>query len=180
MITEKKKYDKVLEILKKSKPVFNDPETLADNVIRQIRSEKTENGFSQLIMEFFFGWVYIGWMRRSLVAAAMVLILFFGYEQIIILQRINALSEQRIRDEVFTTTSLSPNTFDRNLLNFLKQEKFRDSGITFTEKEVDKMIRSVNKLQLKYQDLFYLIENDPQLKEYVEARMKEKQENLNK
>ena len=171
MNTENTKYNRLINVLKNYKPVLNDPEILAESVIRQINVKKSEFKFIELIMEFFFGWVYIGWMRRSLVTAAMLLIAFFGYQQIIILQRINELAEQKIQGAIFTKTDFSEETYNRNMIYSITRKKFPDTNITVSEKEIEKMIRSVNKLQLKYGDLFYLIENDPQIKEYVENKM---------
>jgi len=174
MSTENSKYNSLINALKTSKPEFNDSEVISERVIREIRNGKTEFKFVDTVTEFFFGWVYIGWMRRSLVAAAMLLIVFFGYQQVIILQRINELSEQKIQSSIFTNTGFSEETYNRNMIYSLTRKKFPDTSITFSDKEVEKMIRSLNKLQLKYGDLFYLIENDPQIKEYVENKMNEK------
>jgi hypothetical protein len=41
------------------------------------------------------------------------------------------------------------------------------------------MINTLNKLQVKYKDLLYHIENDPQLKKYVETRLNELKETKN-
>jgi DNA mismatch repair ATPase MutL len=50
-------------------------------------------------------------------------------------------------------------------------DKLSEKEMLAAEKEIDQLIKSVNKLQLKYKNLFYLIENDPELKKYVEAKM---------
>ena len=57
--------------------------------------------------------------------------------------------------------------------------KFPDGKASVSEKEIDEMINTLNKLQVKYKDLFYMIENDPQLKKYVETRLNEQKETKN-
>ena len=173
MTTENRKYDRLLNVLRNSKPVFNDAEAISERVIRHIQAEKSDVKFTELIKDFFFGWVYIGWMRRSLVAAAILLIVFFGYQQAAILKRINELSQQKIPDEIFTETNFSDELNKRNMLYSITGKKYPDTKITVSEKDIDNMIKSFNKLQLKYHDLLYLIEKDPQLKKYVEERMNE-------
>ena len=42
------------------------------------------------------------------------------------------------------------------------------------------MMKSINKLQIKYKDIINLIEDDPELKKYVESRMKETETDKNK
>jgi hypothetical protein len=176
MITDNNKYNKLMNLLKNSTPVFNDSEAISERAIKQIQAEKADLKLSELIIEFFFGWIYIGWIRRSLIAAAVVIIVFFGYEQTTILKRINELSGQKIRNEVFTKTNLNNESYNTKLFYSLTGKKLPDTSISVSEKEIKQIIRSLNKLQLKYHDLFYLIQNDPKLKNYIETKMNE---NLN-
>ena len=173
MIKESNKYESVLNVLKKSKPVFNDAEAVSERVIAHIREEKSRPGFTDLILEFFFGWVYIGWVRRSMVTAAMIIIVIFGYQQAQILRRIDGLPIQKAQNETSELTNSTDELSNTLLLYKLTGKKLSTKEIQVTEKEIDQLIRSVNKLQLKYHDLFYLIENDPQLKKYVEEKMNE-------
>jgi hypothetical protein len=170
------KYTSIINALKESKPVFKDSDSVADNVMREILTEKPDSKYGELIMNFFFDWVYIGWMRKSLIIAAIFLIALFGYQQVIILQKINELSEQKIMSSEFSNASFTEDYSKNEILKTLNSKQFPGKEIAISDKEIEQMIRSVNKLQLKYKDLFYLIENDPQIKEYVEARMREEQQ----
>jgi len=171
MSTEDKKYDGILKVLKNSKPVLNDAEAIADKVIRQIRSEKSEGNFADLLIGFFFGWVYVGWVRKSLVAGALVLFALFAFQQTLIIKRINELSGQKIRNEFTTKTNYSDEVYQRKILYSIMGKKPADAKIPVSQKELDHMIKSVNKLRLKYHDLFELIENDPELRKYVEEKL---------
>lgn len=171
MSDENKKYEKVLDMLKKSKPVFLDSETVAEKVIRHIQQEKSKVSLPELLVEYLFGWVYIGWIRKSLVATALVIVVFFSYQQAVILKKINDLTEQRIPNGELIQTGLTDNLTNKMLLYRITGKKFSEEKITVTEKDIDNLIRSLNRLQVKYKDLLNLIENDPQVKKYVEERI---------
>ena len=167
------KYEKILDLLKRSKPVFKDTEAVTERVIRQIQTEESRVSLPELIIEYLFGWVYIGWIRRSLVTAAFIIVIFFGYQQAIILKKINDLTEQRIPNGEFIQTGLTDNLTNRILLYRLTGRKYSNRKITVSEKEINDLIRSVNKLQVKYKDILDLIENDPEIKKYVEEKINE-------
>jgi hypothetical protein len=172
-----KKYEKVLNMLKNSRPVLTDPDAFSEKVIRQLQEEKSKVSLPELIIEFLFGWVYIGWVRRSMIAAALVIVIFFGYQQSLLLKRINDLSGQRIQSGTLLMTNLPDDLSNKIMLYRITGRKFSNEKITISDKEIDEMIKSLNKLQVKYKDLLNLIENDPRLKKYVEARMNENKKN---
>jgi predicted DNA-binding protein YlxM (UPF0122 family) len=171
------KYEKVLDLLRKSKPVFTEAEEIATKVMRQIQQEKSRISLPELIIEFLFGWVYIGWIRRSLVTAALIIVIFFGYQQALILKRLNDLSEQRIPNSGVVLTDLTDKLTERMLFNRLGGKRPSDRKINVSEKDIDDMIRSLNKLQNKYKNLLHLIENDPELKKYFDERINEIRDN---
>jgi hypothetical protein len=171
------KYEKVLDLLRKSKPVFTEAEEIATKVMRQIQQEKSRISLPELIIEFLFGWVYIGWIRRSLVTAALIIVIFFGYQQALILKRLNDLSEQRIPNSGVVLTDLTDNLTERMLFYRLGGKRPSDGKINVSEKDIDDMIRSLNKLQNKYKNLLHLIENDPELKKYFDERINEIRDN---
>jgi hypothetical protein len=171
MSDENKKYKKLLDLLKRSEPVFTDPEAITDRIMRELQQEKSKISLPELIIEYLFGWVYIGWIRRSLIATALMIVIFFGYQQTIIIKRINNLTEQRIPNGDLIETGQTNNIENRLLMYKLTGRKFSDGKITVSEKEINDLIRSVNRLQVKYRDILDLIENDPQLKKYVEEKI---------
>jgi hypothetical protein len=173
MAKENNKYDLIVDMLKKSKPVFTDSEVVTNNVMRQIQEDKSGVSITELIIEFLFGWVYIGWVRKSMITVTFLITLVFGYQQVLILRRINDLSDQRIENGSAIMTNMKGDIISRLKFYKLSGRKFSQEKIEVSEKEIDELIRSVNMLQVKYKDLFNLIENDPELKKYLETRMKE-------
>jgi hypothetical protein len=65
METEKTNYEKVINILRKSKPVLDTTEDIETAVIRKIKSVKKTGFVLSDVVDFLFSWVYIGWVRRS-------------------------------------------------------------------------------------------------------------------
>jgi hypothetical protein len=173
MTTESEKYEKVLNLLKKSKPDLTGSDTVNEKIMRKLQEEKSKVGLPELIIEFLFGWVYVGWVRRSMIAATLVIIVLFGYQQALILRRINDLSGQRIQNGTLLMTGLKDDLASKILIYRITGKKLTDGKLSVSEKEIDEMIWSLNKLQVKYRDILNLIEDDPQLKKYVEDRMKE-------
>jgi hypothetical protein len=177
MAAKDKKYEKVLNILRQSKPVLTDVESVAEKVIRQLQEEKAKVSLPELIIEYLFGWVYIGWVRKSMITAVLAVALLFVFQQAIILRRINDLSGQRIQNGTFLMTGLKDDLTNKMLIYRITGRKLTNGKITVSEKEIDEMINSLNKLQIKYKDILNLIEDDPQLKKNVEDRMKGNKKN---
>lgn len=168
-----KKYEQVVKMLRNSKPVLTDSDTITEKIIRHLQEEKSKISIPELIFEYLFGWAYIGWVRRSMIAVVVVIAVLFGYQQALILRRINELSGQRIQHSSLIMTNMQDDLLNKIEEFRMTGWKLQDGKRSVSEKEINELINSLNRLQVKYKDLFYLIENDPQLKKYVEARMNE-------
>jgi hypothetical protein len=172
MKTEDTKYEKVLKLLKEAKPDLKDMDIVTEKVMRQLKEEKSKIDPIEMIIEFLFGWIYVGWVRKSMVVAAVCMALLFGFQQVLILKKINELSGQRIQDGNLFMTSAKNEISDRIRVFRFSGRKLEDKKNSVSKKEIDEMIKSINKLQIKYKDIIDLIEDDPELKNYVETRMK--------
>ena len=165
------KIDKVLGTLKRSGPVLKDSEALSENVIRQIQDGKEAIPLVNLVYELLFGWIYVGWLRRIMVTSAVMIVLLFGFQQAVILKRINSLSGKTYIEAGVINTSMPGEIngiFNKHKL-FGKKPSAGD--IYVSEKEIENLIKSLNDLQVRYRDLFELIESDPELKKYVDERL---------
>jgi hypothetical protein len=170
-----KKYDKVLKILRNSKPILTEVDSITEKVMSRLEEEKFKFTFPELIIQYLFGWVYIVWVRRTMVTAALALALFFIYQQSLIIREINDLSGKRIQNSSLLMTKMNDDFADKLMIYKVTGRVPADEKNSVSQKEIDEMIHSLNKLKIKYKDVINLIENDPQLKKYVESRMKEKQ-----
>jgi hypothetical protein len=173
MKTENEKYNKVLSILTKSKPVLNSPEEIENAVLDRISAVPRYGITMEDVIDFLFGWAYIGWVRRSLITASVVLVLVFVYQQRVILNRIDILSRQTIIT-VGESEYTPSNELEKSLALYkLSGKRFPSQKITLSDKQLRQLLDSVNEIQVKYRDLLKLIDEDPELKKYIEKKLLE-------
>jgi hypothetical protein len=166
------KYKDVIGFLRRSEPVITDQEALTERIIQEIRRKKPSSRLFDLISDYLFSWVYIGWVRRSLIAVSFAILLVFVFQQSVILKRINAIDRQAI----FTSNQLIPQVNDKldtRLLYKRVEYSLPASRKELSDKQIDELIKSFNELQVKYKDILKLIEDDPDLKNYIEKKLKQ-------
>ena len=173
MEKESEKYKQIITILRKSKPVLDTSEDIEREVMKRISAVRKSRVVLSDVIDFLFGWVYIGWVRRSLITASVLLVIIFVYQQGIILRQINFLSSKMI----VTGSETNPNPvgeLEKGLLMYkLSGRRFQSQDITISEKDLKQLLESVNELQYKYKNLLNIIEEDPVLKKYLEERLSE-------
>ena len=174
MNQEENKYEQILKILRKSGPTMTDPESLTEKILDRLRREKSTLTITDKIKEYFFGWVYICWARRALITASILIILIFAYQQTLILSRISSLERKEILTENADLTDIDNSLKGKLFLYKITGRKIPVKNITLSEKQAEQIIDSFNELQSKYSDLVKLIEEDPELKEYIENKLAEK------
>ena len=171
METESEKYKKVMNLLRNSKPELDSTEDIEIEVIKMIK-KADRPGFNLTdAIDFLFGWVYIGWVRRSLITASSLLVLVFVLQQGVILKRIDVLSRQTV---LIDREKVSPNVdeIDKLLMEYRNSgRRFPSKIITISEKQMKELLESVDELKLKYKDLENIIESDPELKKLIEKKL---------
>jgi hypothetical protein len=174
MEKEERKYERVIKILKDSKPVLSNTGDIEENVIRKIqkpiKSEQKEFDF----FDYLFGWVYIGWVRTGLVAASVLIISVFAYQQSLILKRINTLEKQTVISGNQFATESTADIDGKMMLNKLTGHILPKGNITISERKMKQFMNSYNELQGKYKDLVKIIEENPELKKLIEEKLSEK------
>jgi hypothetical protein len=173
MAEEQEKFEKLVKMLKKSPPVISNPDRISENVIMKIRQERTKVSVPELFYEFIFGWVYVGWMRRSMITAAICLMLFFGYQQAVLMRKVDSLASMSVvgaNDQQAGTVIRLDARF--KIYTLLGSRAFEQKMGLSEKKELDKFIESVNDLQEQYKDVFRMIETDPMAKKYIDDRLK--------
>jgi hypothetical protein len=170
MDSEREKYDKVVEILRRSKPILRDQEALSERILNKLRKERHSPVLIDVISDLLFGWVYISWVRRSLIAISFAILLVFIYQQSVILHHISAIDRQTI----FTSSQLIPDASDR----LDSKTLYKRAGLILpakkgelSDRQVDQLIKSFNELQGKYKDILKIIDEDPDLKNYIEQKL---------
>ena len=171
MMTEDNKLDRLINILRESKPLLDNPEDIEEKVIERILQTDKKEEKSSDIFDYLFSWVYVSWVRKSLIAASVLIVIIFGYQQSMILKRMNDLAARTIFKESLMTTGIMGNIDDKLLLYKLTDRKPDNKQITISERQMKRLINSINELQLKYNELIKLIEENPDLKKFVDEKM---------
>jgi hypothetical protein len=174
MIPEDKKFERLLSILKNSKPVLGSTDDIEEKVISRLQHSSKKDNKPSNILDYIFGWVYIGWVRTSFVAASILIVVLFAYQQTVILTRVNTLSQQAIVTESQMVSGGSNDLEVKLLMYKLSGRKLSTDRNSLTEKQMDELLESINELKVKYKDLIKLIEEDPDLKKEIEKKMAEK------
>lgn len=173
MKSENEKYEKLVKILRKSKPDLKGVELIEENIINQIRLAQNRHNPLPDLVENLFGWIYIRWVRRSLVAASIFLVLFFLYQQTMILKGVNDLSKQTIVNGK-GTFSVSEEDFGKQLMMYrFSGRKLQSGDLRLSDRQVKEILDSYNELQDKYSDLIKIIEEDSVLRGYIEKKLGE-------
>jgi hypothetical protein len=173
MVPESENYKKILKLLRSSRPTLLSTEEIEDEVIKKIsKTLKPKYSISD-VTDFLFGWVYIDWVRRSLITCSVLLIMVFVWQQGIILKRINNLSRETIIIDR-ETSSKRFEDIERMLTIYSKSgSKLNTRTMALSEVELEELLTSLRELQVKYKDLENLINNDPELKKYIEKKLEE-------
>jgi len=180
MVNEEKKYQKVLNILRKSKPVLKDSSDIEANVMRMLQPAAEKSRSLLNFLDYLFGWVYIGWVRKGFIAASILIIGVFTYQQSLIIRRIDSLEKQTVITGNQMVRGTSDDLEEKMFLYKLSGIKLRDGQITISEKQMEQLIDKVYELQTKYKYLIKMIENNPELKQFMEMKLSEKnKEKLN-
>lgn len=171
MKNEDAKYQKMLEILRNSRPRLSNEGEMADEVIRRIREVKNKESIFDIFIDSLFGWVYLDWVRRGLVGAAIILISVFVYQQACILKQVREINSQVVvsGNEGASVFSFNP---DKRLTLFKMTAPFSTgSDLRISETELKEIMNSYYELQGKYSNLLRIIEENPDLKEFIDQRL---------
>ena len=176
----KNRYEKAVKIIRKSKPVLSNPGVIEDAVMSSIRDKEKDRGLIIGLVESIYGWIYIGWVRRSLVGAALIIFTVFIYQQADILRSVRSLEKEivSIRSE---QPSVNVRDLERRLTVFKISSKISTGRkIEVYESQLQEIIDSYKNLEQKYENLNRIIEEDSLLKNYFENKLKEEENNRSK
>ncbi|MBK7131404.1 MAG: hypothetical protein IPH69_00840 [Bacteroidales bacterium] len=167
------KTDRIINTLRASKPILDSASDIEREVIKKISQKNRSETVLSDITDFLFGWVYIGWVRRSLITASVFLVAFFVWQQGTIIKQINYLSSQPVMIESESRSFQTGFSGNKVMLLKLFGNRLPSQNVTISKEQMDTLLESVNDLQTRYRDLINLIEEDPELKTYLENKMKE-------
>jgi hypothetical protein len=167
------KYDKVLELLRRTKPVPGETDEIEEIVLRKIMEHRKPEASLPDLIDFLFGWTYIKWVRRSLVTASVFLVMVFVLQQSIMMKQINHLSRQMESYERDASGFSGEYLERRMMLLRFTEKRFPVFKKTGTDKQVEDLFRTIDKLKKEYRDLDKIIEENPELKSLIEKKLSE-------
>ena len=177
MTEENKRYTRVVSILRNSRPDLNKPEEVENEIIIKIKNHKEKGSRISEFIEAIFGWVYIGWVRRSLIGVSAVLISIFVYQQAFIFRQVKEISKQIVITGNESSV-VSSSVLDKKLTFYKMSSRLSPSGeFRMSDSQLEELLDSYNELQVKYKDLIRIIEENPELKKSIEKKIKEEKNN---
>jgi hypothetical protein len=172
MKSELSKYDRITDILKRSEPVLTGSEAIEENVMGKIKA-KGKNAENYNFLDILFGWVYIGWVRNGLIAASVLIVAFFAVQQSIILKRINNLELKTMSASTPFINGASDDFKATMMLYKRSSGKISLKDGKLSEKQIQLLMESIDDLQSRYRDLIRIIDENPELKQYIEKKLSE-------
>jgi hypothetical protein len=173
MTAENDRYKKMVEILRKSRPEMVQPEELEREVIRRIELKNQRSFRVSDLIDSLFGWVYIGWVRRSLVGAAVIMIALFVYQQAFIFRQVKNISKLVVISGIGRPETSSSDIEKRLTLYRMSTRLSPGEDIKISARQMERFLDSYNDLQVKYKDLLRIIEENPELKNYFEKKLEQ-------
>ncbi len=177
MEPEKDNYKRILGLLRNSEPEMKHQEELVNEVMEKLSPAKRRSFRLTDLPESLFAWVYIPWVRRTLVTVAVMLVAIFIYQQSVLVRQVKNINRQAviIRNEMWAVPESVPGT---------RVNLYRASGLIFSgqeiripEKDLMQILDEYSDVKGKYTDLIRIIEENPALKEYVERKLDERKNN---
>jgi len=167
------KYEKVMEILRGTNPVLRSTNEIEEKVMNRISVNRRPDTDMSDLIDFLFGWTYIKWVRRSLVAASVFLVIVFVFQQSIMMRQISNLSRQ-IESYERDASGIPGGYTDRRMLMLrFSERRFPFLKKNNSDKQLEELFRTIDQLKMEYKDLQNMIEEDPELKKLIEKKLSE-------
>ncbi|MEE4213515.1 MAG: hypothetical protein V2I34_00515 [Bacteroidales bacterium] len=142
-----KESDKLIRQLRMYRPEIAGREELKESIL-----QKTVKRTRQV--DYIFGWTEIGWLRRSLSVASILIIGLFVGQQLFVIDRINKIEERMVS---FNTDKILQFQRENVILNSLILEDPEVShladSISVSTYDLMQLLRDYRELQYKYEKI---------------------------
>lgn len=172
MNTGDEKYAKIIKALRHQEPDNFTLSEIEETVLNSISEKGRAYPVKQNVIDFIFGWIWIGWVRRSLITASLCLVIFFVWQQNSILTKIDRLQMQIRQNDRMITYNPSLTLEKKVLLKRLSEEENLNEKIIIDKSDLEQLLDSLERMQSRYSKIIKLIENDPALKKSVEQQLR--------
>jgi hypothetical protein len=166
MDKERDKYQKIIDLLRRSDPLPESTFEMERVIMERITAHREESRRSIAFPDILFGWVNIAWVRRSLIAISILLLVFFVWQQNTILRQVGLMANQIEKAGRFS--NYDPNAaLEKKKTLYRISEEF-PGNITLPAGDLNMLIDSLNELNIRYRDLLEYIEKDSSLRRSLE------------
>ncbi len=171
---DENKFDSILNILRRSQPVLTGADKIEDRVLNEIQLPRKKEVVGFNLFDYLFGWVYIGWIRKSLITVSFSLIALFIYQQVLILKRIDMLERRTTTAGSQFVKMNQAEPYNIITTDNLTRLRLITGRVALDKKQINELVNSYNEIEHKYKDLIRIIEDDPELKKLLEEKLSEK------
>ena len=166
-------YDRFTGVLGRSHNAPAHPDLLAERIIGRVPGVSRKASSRLTIQEFIFGWTSVGWVRRSLSIASLLLVGLFAYQQFEIVTGIRDINYRMKAGggfEVRPSASYDP----ERVLQLATIPSDGLDSIKVSVEDISKLIESYNKLEVSWERINRILQRNPDLlrkieKEYGES-----------
>lgn len=169
-------YQKVLDLLKRSRPQPGHPQIMEEKIMQSIKMHNAGMTLTPSGPGGLFGWTRIVWVRRAFSAAAVLMLVFLAYQQSIIIRQISVLNQQLVPGNPGKPSSGTAGSMEL-LLYRLSAGRDQEISSEISGDRVVELIESAGMMSEKYRDLLQMINEDPDLKKLIEQKLEKKLEN---
>jgi hypothetical protein len=173
MTTEKNDYNRIIGLLRKSKPSFDQQAMTEQKILEQVEKLNRKDTRLHGIPEILFGWAYVPSLRRVLIAASFLLVGFFAVQQSALLRQVRDINRQVIVLRNESEPPALPELGSQLTLYRLSGKIHSNGEIRITGNDLEKFVEAFNELDVRYRDLMKIIQENPDIKNYVEKKLEE-------
>jgi hypothetical protein len=168
------KYSRVIESLKRNRPILQDRERLTDDIMREIKKSSAVATLPEKLVNYFFAWVNNYWLRGTMAVTAVLFAGFFIIQQLVIADRLDKLERQVVRT-LYTINDHEPDLGinQRILLNLVLNEQMTEDSITVSTSDMEELLNYVLELQNKYGDLLQDAGKNPYILKRIRQSLEE-------
>ncbi|MFC2081517.1 hypothetical protein ACFLR8_04840 [Bacteroidota bacterium] len=142
-MNNKEKYLKIINILKSNSPVFTNKKRITDDIMSRIIESSEISTLQEKLVDYFFGWVNIYWLRGTMAVAAVIFTGFFIIQQLIISNRLDKLQNQSIRMEnIINGREPVLGMNQRILINTFMENQRKEDSITISTYDLEELVNN--------------------------------------
>jgi hypothetical protein len=167
-MNEEDRYKELTRKLRKSNVEFTAKEEVGKKIFSQLSTARSRK---KIILNSFYSWTEVKWLRWSISTAAVLFIAIFFSQQVLISTRLSKLEEQLINTETNVQSgeaSIPP--YHRVILNLISDRKF--DSVTVSKTDLEALFQEYMHLQEENEDLKNRTETKSLMNSYVKVQDK--------